>query len=379
MRPFLVLACLMAMPCRVVCSQTPDLEHVVDSLRERITSWDSTTAHYDSIARAGVDTIRIGGFSAITNGSVRGIVQDGLAELRERLIDIMGSDTALFRNKPFAVFADRRISNPGDRSISIPSEDMILAGLLGRDVVNQFQDAAQRYLALQTGRQFQSWIGPRVPIADSIVGLHNIYTTAVLSPLSVVQRCYTGDLDGCRRSLALEAPEHPQDALRAWFDPEDRHLLVEQLGLEWNYETNSYDDPSPERGRCLESRSDADCLIVLASRYRAGIDAESYARGTNFHPFLPLESGTHSTLLAVALDVGGDGAYSRLLASDAADPGVRLQDAAGVPLDSILSAWRERVLNAAPPSVEVQPKSAWVTLFWVLAAACLAVGSSRWR
>ncbi len=370
MKLMLAIAFLLALPWRAMSGQAQDLAHVIDSLRERVSFWDSAAGYYDSITRADVDTVRVGGFAVITNGADLAAVEDAVNELRDRFIPIVGPDTILFQDKYFAVLG---------RGSHVVTEDIILAGLITDNITSQLHDAAQWYFGSETGRQFQSWLGPRVPITDSIAELPGIYEVIVLSPLTVVQRCHSGDIDACGASLALGLHQTPEEALRAWFNAADRRFLVGQLRPQWDYDLGRRADQTDGERRCIESESDADCVRILAGLYRSGMDVEAYAPGTNFHPSLPLDFATHSSLAAVALELGGDGAYSRLITSNALEPEARLEHAARASIDSVLRTWHAWVLRAAPPSVEVQPRSAWVTLFWVVVTAFLAAGSSRWR
>jgi hypothetical protein len=76
---------------------------------------------------------------------------------------------------------------------------------------------------------------------------------------------------------------------------------------------------------------------------------------------------------------GGEGAYSRLVESPELPLDRRFAAAGRMPIDSLVAAWRGDLLAARPAPSTPTPASAATTLLWVLAAAGLAVRTSRCR
>lgn len=167
------------------------------------------------------------------------------------------------------------------------------------------------------------------------------------SSAAVARSCYTGSIAACDAALGLTPSNDP---LADWYTPDGWRVLV----ATWHPPKNAF-DLIQDRARCIEARDDAAC--------------ERVAR-THSVP-IPLVYSTRATLLATAFDVGGRQAYHRLsnatgTASDA------LALAAGVTADSLVRAWRSRVLAATPRSsaptiAETALFAGWCMLFGVAA------------
>jgi hypothetical protein len=106
----------------------------------------------------------------------------------------------------------------------------------------------------------------------------------------------------------------------------------------------------------------ASCATAL------GIDAPG-----SFFP----ENG--SAVLRTAARLGGAGAFDRFVADTSLPLARRLEAAAGVPLDTVLQAWWSDARGIARPRDRVPARTQWVTLFWTLAFAGMALRISRWR
>lgn len=81
----------------------------------------------------------------------------------------------------------------------------------------------------------------------------------------------------------------------------------------------------------------------------------------------------------VALELGGEGAYARLLRPADVSLEQRLAAAAGLSADSLLEVWRQAILHAKPEPTLVSHPIVLSGLAWVLVLLLLSSRSSRWR
>lgn len=85
------------------------------------------------------------------------------------------------------------------------------------------------------------------------------------------------------------------------------------------------------------------------------------------------------SLMQVALEMGGDGAYGRMLSAQGGTVADQLAAAAGGPSDTVLRRWHTAVTAARPESTILTKKGAWMAFFWVVLFVAVASRSSRWR
>lgn len=205
---------------------------------------------------------------------------------------------------------------------------------------------------------FRAWFRSAVdPLSDSTRRNTDVYVELVTKPWTVVKRCYLGDLDGCRDALGLAPGVDPLDQ---WYDAEDRRRLVAATAAE-----GLHADHPQQRSACVD-RGDADACTKLLRQMPVSF----------VEP--PLPSGPRA-LLGLTLDLGGPGAYDRLMASPQRSLADRLSAASGLSPDSLLATWRARVLAARPLPVTLSLAGAWAALAWVLVFGALALQSTRWR
>jgi hypothetical protein len=87
---------------------------------------------------------------------------------------------------------------------------------------------------------------------------------------------------------------------------------------------------------------------------------------------------TRASVLQHALELGGEGSYARLL-EDAPDVTTRLANAANVPIQDVLTSWRDAVQDARPRVHAGVARAGFWTLVWLLGLALFAMRSTRWR
>ena len=89
--------------------------------------------------------------------------------------------------------------------------------------------------------------------------------------------------------------------------------------------------------------------------------------------------GTAAALLMLALQAGGDGAWSRLTEDLEREPGEALLHASGLTPEELGDRWHAWVLSDPPETYAGFGTRALITLLWILGFAALAMRSTRWR
>jgi hypothetical protein len=300
---------------------------------------------------AALDTVRAGGLVVIANPSTLPLAEG--AALAWRVLDsTFGSAAQKLAATPIELVALGRDTAAhraleGRRGTRLPAE--LSAGEL-----------AARLLALaplpQPPKEFADWLGRAVPSVGHPNGGEAAYVEWVTSPFAVARACRAGDLEACR--LALELPG-PGAGLAS---PGERRSAVRQLRSLFTDEQRG----NPARYDQCEAGDDAACRGLLATAPAVLVPR-------------PLGSEARLELVWVALRLGGREGYARLIDSPAASPAERLARAAGVPDDSLLSAWWHRVHAARPTRVTVTPLGVLAGLGWSGLLAAVALRSSRWR
>ncbi len=231
------------------------------------------------------------------------------------------------------------------------------------------QDSLAEVIAAVAGRGY--WAG-----ADSVLrgwressdpvwrigeaSLEPLYEQLVTSPWTVPRRCFQGDLASCRGLLALDPAAH---VLLASYTPEEREVMVARaVGYA------SVRVPAEKIGACTSRHEAARCADVLVETFPA-----PWSHGGALGP------PGRQALLALALEMGGAGAFDTLVASASAPMGARLARTAGVSVDSLVTRWRNAILAARPRTVTVTPAGGWAALGWATLLGLMALGSSRWR
>lgn len=213
-------------------------------------------------------------------------------------------------------------------------------------------------------RGLRDWLGgPVTPWLDLKPLLGRVYVQLVTAPSQAVRRCFAGALPACRDALSLT---DTANQITRWYGPEERRYLVAtQLA---GFQSSGF---LARQGREAEfhscaAGSDAACLNLLIAFSPGATPA-------------PLDYGARYTLLATAVTLGGQEAFSRLLASSKEPIGRRLAEASLVTEDSLVARWRADVLAARPKPVSLPPWGPLIAILWAGVFTGCALRSSRWR
>jgi hypothetical protein len=219
------------------------------------------------------------------------------------------------------------------------ASDLFARRLLGAHLLAWSRSSAGAGLALDTVLA-REWVALRFDFVES--------------PTVVSRRCFGGDIAACMSALELTPTSDP--ALE-WYDAAGRHEYVYA-----NWVARAADRAGARR--CSDG-DDASCLSVLRNLFRD-------------HQPHPDPVAARMTLVRLAVQLGGVGAYDRLLATTG-EPSVRLAATARVPIDSIVRVWLQRTREARVASDSLSVQIAVGSIAWILACGALALRSSRWR
>lgn len=323
---------------------------------------EAAAARTDSLARA--RTAGGGGLDSANAGALRVLAPAGIgAETRAgsadawRLIDATFGDAAgRLPAQPFTLVLIRS----RDRGrLGAGVVNGVLTTGTAADISQRLIWAAADALSARNDTALARWLrGALVPERDPARERRGVYVALVTTPSPAARRCYTGDLAGCRSSLGLLPVAQ---AVEDWYDPPGRRTVAQELD-----NLDQVRSAPALHTACVDDLSDAACLALLR---RVPPDAVPP----------PLSSSARFSLVRTALQLGGRGAYTRLLAGARQPIEARLAAASGTSADSLLRVWHAGIIAAHPLPVRVEPRGGWAALGWAIAFAMLALRSTRWR
>ena len=342
-------------------AQTVDeLSQRVDSLVARWHVADEAARRADSILVASIalDTVRRGPLAVVTIPQWSTVASQAATIAVDQLSDIMGSDTSLLRSKMF--YADIR-TDVRNSTRSLPDGDLWVVTSVddggGEELAWRLLQAVGRMFKERLDEAFARWTA-LIPIEGDVLRMHRTtYIQMVTSSSPVIHECYLGDMGACRDALFPEASDDP--ATR-WYLPHELRRVVSEINKDYLPELASV------QASCTEDGLDESCITFL----------RGLPSGTLGTPFsAPAIHG----LIRVALEVGGDGAFGRFVATDSLSAESRVLRTVEVPIDSLLGIWHARVLAARPEPTIASPLALWGALAWFVLFAGMALRSTRWR
>jgi len=350
-------AVLLAGPAR---AQDRDvLRSRIARLERELRSAEVAAAHADSVAHmrdAPPDTVRVGALRVLAPPGIGGEARAGAARALALIDTAFGTATDALAERRFTLVlqaAQREL-----RPVPAGTIGVLTTGST-TDIDQRLVWAAAQAMASLNDSALSTWLqGALVPNRHPERERRGVYVALVTAPSPAGQRCYQGDLDACRRSLGLVPVEL---ALDDWYNAARRRSVVQEL-----QDLDAVRAAPRLSSACLTAESDADCLAVLRRVPHSALPP-------------PLPAAARFSLLRSAVELGGRGAYTRLLSTAGRPMETRLAAASGVSSDSLLRTWRAAMFAARPLPVTVGPRAGWVALAWGVVFAFLALRSTRWR
>lgn len=180
------------------------------------------------------------------------------------------------------------------------------------------------------------------------------YRELAIRPARAVSLCFDGDLDACFMALGLDENATWEDL----YTLEEIQIIVRGTPL-------GSQDQQETRWSCLSERSYDMCVALVAERL-------SEAR-------IPLTSLVRASVVLYALEAGGKGAFSRLISEEERSISERLENASGMGIRELVTAWRVRVMESRPEVTAGLPLSVIVALLWIALMSFFSLRSTRWR
>lgn len=352
----------------VVAVAAPLHAQSVADLRERVQRLERAYAAAEVVARQ-ADSARRALFTAppesATVGSLHvfataAVIENTRAGARAAwpLVDgTFGPAATLLDDHAFVVQAER--SSETTRPVTGRTSHRFLATNEATDIADRLVWQTSQVLVARLDPALREWMGGAiVPSAQPASQLASTYLELLTAPSATTRRCFAGDVAGCRD--AFDLPPTP-DPYRRWYGPEERRVIVQEVVT-----GNDVLSMRDLYQRCVTRGDDSACLRLLQRQPPSAIPQ-------------PLGDPSRIGLVRLALELGGRGAFSRLMTARGQPVDGQLAAAAAMPADSLLMAWRSRVLAARPQPVTLNPRGAWVALMWGLVFGMLAFGSTRWR
>ncbi len=378
---------------------TPSFGQTVEELTDRVAEFElrwqdarRVLEASEAAARptAPLDTIRAGRLTVIGTEGDLSLLRPGIAPAWDALRESLGSDTSLLDRVPLTVTrrevrAQTKVNMPtllwyllrilGEPPLSdvpllvgyaigvtVPPDDDMVANVRtsldpgAEESAQLLIDAAWGAIGQLLPPEVVAWGGSDARPAR-VVRTATVYRDVLTSTVRVGAECLKGDVRRCQDGLGLS----PAEEFDAWYDAEDlRRWVAGYRPDPWGYAT-----PSLRHRECVDDNVIDACRDFLHGRL-----------GNVLKP--PFDLQSRQLALAVAVDMGGDGAIGRLVRSDGS-MAQRLESVAGAPLDAITSRWRAAAVEAAGQSIVLSPATAVFALMWVLLFGMAGARNAQWR
>jgi len=211
-----------------------------------------------------------------------------------------------------------------------------------------------------------NWWGRSLGLVDAGESRDRWTYRALLTSQSRVTRgCFEGHLNDCWRALGVL---DGQRWWEAWYHPHQLRMRIQRL---WN--PDRMDEPDPELVEnytaCMHGNDDGACVEIVQGYSSVATNA-----------IRPLDASARESLMALALRMGGEDAYARLI-EDRAEENIRehLAYVAGTSESELIRSWRDQIMAARPEVTEGAAGTAAATLGWIVLLGAIATRSTRWR
>lgn len=343
---------------RGASGQAPDrLQFRADSLASAWREAQLLVAIQDSLRRttlpAAMERAEAGSLVVLADPS-RLPLKEATADAWRMLDDFYGDAARTVATRPVVVRVGGEMPRVPDRAAEI----LIPKTLSRADLALAIARIAS---VTRPDPAFAGWLGMTIlPGFDPGREPRVVYVELVTAQAAIARRCFDGDRAACIDALELV----PRDgAMQRWWTPAERRRVVAEHYA--SYYARNRPALRALTEACTLAAADSACVAILETA-----DASTWPR--------PLSPTARALFVRTALEHGGRGAYAQLLA-DSSPPAVRLAAIAGVPLDSLVSAWRTTIVSARPRTVTVPLGNTLVALGWLALLMACALRSSRWR
>lgn len=338
-RRVLVTVAVLTLRAGMLCAQDSvamlrGMEARLDSARRLAARSDSVTAQSSA-----TDTVRAGRLRIATSAALRPAVEAAAAEAWESLSARFGAAIPAADALPVMQFG-------GPESVLPRAMDR-------RELARGLEGPVAQAIWRRQDSRIVTWLNGGFPTGaateDDLVSIND-----QLARIPARQNipCLRRHASACAGTLGLRMGA---DTLAEWYAPNAWPRLAELL------DASLTGREAWLRDRCAAAGDLEACRTVL----------------TPSRVLRPVGPAGRQLLMALALDAGGAGAFERLSADTMATVEQRLADAAGVPIDTLLSRWADVVASETPGSAAPDPAEALLALAWCLAVLWMAIRGSR--
>lgn len=327
-------------------------------------------------AVATVDTIQVGPMTIVTPTDQVDMARELFGEVWEesfRLIESPEVEQAWFSFQ----WADSRVPihiEEHPRPVELNSRWIRRTNV--KRAIREVIAATINYDLSSHGTAVGRWLGMNMLLGPTD---ETIYRVIASTQSRSTRACLDGDRAECISSLSLNfgasptwLPESTAEERRAAWDAWEQHTLRHLLSWYTADERRALAGQHRTRNRadhrvwlaCVEDGRDDACDEYLMSR---GQD------------LAPMNPSVRASFAAYALEQGGEGAWTRLLANPDAPPIEALEHASGQSIDELVGGWRARVIDARPDSFARLIPSSGLAVLWFVFFSAFALRSTRWR
>lgn len=357
-----LLLCLALGPALARAQTAAELRDRAARMTQALARAQALGARHDTLAsrRQPVDSVRVGALRLIAAPSMVRTVRMAADTAWPAVARTFGRAADVLEHTPMVVqVAGQREGAlqalPPAHEVYAPADAG--AALIARGIVMQ----SAQIMGTREDTALQNWmLGTLIPRLAGGSRFDLVLEDVVTSSYTVVNQCYLGDRNACARALALTAAPDP---IREWYDAPDRRQIVGAFNA-WERARSA-----GAYRQCVHTDSDSACTAAL----------RAMPSWLLTNAMAPLSGAARVAVIETAIDVGGPGAYDRLLATVRRPMRDRLAAAARMSVDSLLGIWRARVLAARPESLALGAKAAWAAVLWTVLLGFMALRSSRWR
>ncbi len=270
----------------------------IDSLAEAWRAAEATAEAADSTTRASLylDTLDYFGFLIVTDSAdapgLRSAASRALQQVASDLgpidAELLEGGVALVRFEQAASSWGHLVTR-GAEFIDVPREQR------ERRLERQIGFAASQWLLTRGGTVLRVATGERLPTSGNRVD-EQAFIELVTTPSVAARLCQAGHIASCGQAMGIIPTENP---LTDWYDAQDRITLARRMA---GHVRRGYQELYDQ---CVNQQVDESCIEFLP-------------RVLGDPPRAPLTPRVTRSLVSVALRMGGDGAYARLVADTAA-------------------------------------------------------------
>jgi len=223
----------------------------------------------------------------------------------------------------------------------------------------------ERTASRQTPDPLAHWLERQVPLrAVTDAFWTDLYRSLATADAALVRRCTAGDASACRRAFAVDSM--PSDRLAAWYDESDLPTLAAFAG-DGNQRGQMYRSFSDEeREDCGVNRHIETCRRMLAL-----LPPDAFG--------IPMAPTARASLAQLALELGGPGAISRVRMAPAPSVATQLSVAAGVPIDTLIGRWQQRLMASRPRSPLPGVSFVLASMACIVVCGAWAARSEPWK